>query len=144
MNFVLSHKGFPGGGFKFYMFIPTLLGDTWGNDPIWRAYFFKWVETVKQPTTVVNIWVFPKIGVPQNGWLKKWKTLLKWDDLGVPLFSETSIYSFIAFGSGSHDGWFMLIPTWVTGTLIIEVQQQDYFRSWETPKIHVWSNTEYF
>ena len=36
----------------------------------------------------------------------------------------------------------MLIPTWVTGTLI-EVQQQDV-RSWETPMIDAWSNTEYF
>ena len=27
-------------------------------------------------------WLFPKIGVPQNGWWKSWKTLLKMDDLG--------------------------------------------------------------
>ena len=37
------------------------------------------------------IWVFPKIGVPQNGWFIMEHTI-KMDDLGVPLFSETSIY----------------------------------------------------
>ena len=36
------------------------------------------------------LWVFPKIGVPQNGWFIM-EHLLKMDDLGVPLFSETSI-----------------------------------------------------
>ena len=37
--------------------------------------------------------VFPKIVVPQNGWWKSWKTLTKMDDLGVPLVSETSLFS---------------------------------------------------
>ena len=35
--------------------------------------------------------MFPKIGVPQNGWFLM-ETPIKMDDLGVPLFSETSIY----------------------------------------------------
>ena len=39
-----------------------------------------------------SIWVFPRIGESQNGWWKSWKTLLKWDDLGVLLFLETSIW----------------------------------------------------
>ena len=30
---------------------------------------------------------------PQNGWFISWKTLLKWDDLGVPLFLETPIWN---------------------------------------------------
>ena len=36
------------------------------------------------------IWGFPKIGVPQNGWFMM-ENLIKLDDLGVPLFSETSV-----------------------------------------------------
>ena len=37
-----------------------------------------------------TIWMFPKIGVPQNGWFIL-ENPNKMDDLGVSLFSETSI-----------------------------------------------------
>ena len=44
------------------------------------------------PRPNFSIWVFPKIGIPQNGWWKSWKTLLKWMIWGEnPLFLETSI-----------------------------------------------------
>ena len=39
----------------------------------------------------IDIWVFPKIGVPQNGWFIM-ENPIKMEGLGVPLFLETPIY----------------------------------------------------
>ena len=47
----------------------------------------KWVIS---PTYKWDILVFPKIVVPQNGWFTM-ENPIRMDDLGVPLFLETSI-----------------------------------------------------
>ena len=48
------------------------------------------MEAREEKEDLQIIWVFPQIGVPQNGWFIM-ENLIKMHDLGVPLFSETSI-----------------------------------------------------
>ena len=65
------------------------------------------------------IWVFPKIVVPLNGWFII-GIPIKMDDLGVPLFSETSIYIYIwtrgpmwaEFDTWWVDSWLLFRVFW--------------------------------
>ena len=51
---------------------------------LWSSLFFE------------HIWGFPKIMVPQNGWFIM-ENPIKMDDLGVPLFLETSFLKLFFF-----------------------------------------------
>ena len=58
--------------------------------------FTGWENTPRNIYICICIWVFPKIVVPQIEWFIM-EIPIKMDDLGVPLFSETStgIYIYI-------------------------------------------------
>ena len=63
------------------------------------------------------IWVFPKIGVPQNGWFIM-ENLIKMDDLGIPLFLETSIW-YITTHDWKQDGWKSIL--WKSSLGVLDV-----------------------
>ncbi len=56
----------------------------WSTKNLKMPWFFK----------IEFTWVFPKIGVPQNGWFIM-ENPIKMDDLGVPLFLETPTWIYI-------------------------------------------------
>ena len=66
----------------FFKFENWMFG--FGSIEIFVLGVFKYIWT----------WMFPKIVVPQNGWFIM-GNLIKMDDLGVPLFSETPICIYI-------------------------------------------------
>ena len=51
----------------------------------------RWIPIAAHTISNVYTWVFPKIGVPQNGWFIV-EHPIKMEDLGVSLFLEIPIY----------------------------------------------------
>ncbi len=56
---------------------------------IWMSSFFLWMKPI-WGISYLFIWMFPKIGVPQNGWFIQ-KKLLKWRIWGYHYFRNTHI-----------------------------------------------------
>ena len=58
-----------------------------------RFFVFRPWKSVKRRSIrrffFMDMWAFPRIGVPQNGWFINGKPYEQMDDLGVPLFLET-------------------------------------------------------
>ena len=70
---------------------------------------------------ISSIWVFPKIGVPQNGWFIIRENPIKIDDLRVPLFLETPICLM--------ETWFNTFSMMFSDGCIFQVAHGTYGRS---------------
>ena len=77
-------------------------------------YSYQFVGKIRSMATW--IWVFPKIGVPQNGWYIM-ENHIKMDDLGVPLFLETPICLRWFFTNCAHSGITIESPPFFTTTI---------------------------
>ncbi len=75
-----------------------------GRERFWGHSYHPVIQEKPQKTPPrfrANIWVFPKIGVPQNGWFIV-ENPIKMDDLGgfPPIFGSTPIWIFTVLPGG--------------------------------------------